>query len=142
MQFLRQCAAALAATALAAGLPGAGDAPPPGGSPSAVLAPVRVPATSLFLGYYLDVHWDGQSGRIDAIVVTKVEPGSIAETAGLRAGDYLLAVDGRRAVGITQTDFMALMKRSFEDGDTVIYRFTVGRGLFMRRHEIVLRLKG
>jgi len=142
MQSLRQCAVALVAAAIAESLLGAGDAPPPGGSSPAVLAPVHVPASSLFLGYYLDVHWDTVTGIIDTIVVTKVDPGSLAERAGLRAGDYLLAVDGKRAIGITQAELAALMRRSFEDGDTVVYKFTVGRGVLMRRHEVVLRFKG
>jgi S1-C subfamily serine protease len=132
----------LAAIAWAACLRGSGDAPPPEGAPPASLAPLRVPGSSLFLGYYLDVKWNTQSGYIDSIVVTRVEPGSLAERAGLRAGDYLLAVDGKRTVGISQLDFAALMRRTFEDGDTVVYKFIIGRGVLMRRHEIVLKIRG
>jgi S1-C subfamily serine protease len=133
---------ALAAIACAAGTPGYGDTPPPAGAPSVKLAPVHVPGSSLFLGYYLVVHWSTQTGLIDAIEVTKVEPGSLAERAGLRAGDFITAVDGKRAIGITQREFAALMGRTFEEGDTVVYRFTVSRGLLMRTSEVVLRLKG
>jgi S1-C subfamily serine protease len=136
MRSWRQCAVALAAIAFAPGIRAAADAP------AVKLAPLHVPATSLFLGYYLHVEWDAASGLVETIVVTRVEPGSIAERAGLMAGDYLLAVDGKRAIGITQPQLTALMARSFEDGDTVAYKFTVGRGFLMRRREVVLRFKG
>jgi S1-C subfamily serine protease len=111
-------------------------------APSVKLAPVHVPATSLFLGYYLDVHWDAVTGRVDTVLVTKVEPGSLAERAGLRTGDYILAVDGTSTAGITHPAFSALMSRTFDVGDTVVYRFTVGRGFLMRRYEVMLRFKG
>jgi S1-C subfamily serine protease len=132
----------LAALACAAGNRAAGDVPAPAVGPAARLAPVHVADSSLFFGYYLDVRWSTITGLIDNIVVSKVDPGSLAERAGMRAGDYLLAVDGKRATGITQPDFVALMTRPFYPGDTVVYRFTVGRGFFMRRHEVVLRFKG
>jgi predicted metalloprotease with PDZ domain len=142
MQSWRHCAVAIAATACAAGICTAGDTPPLAGAPPVNLAPIHVPATSLFLGYYIDVHWDSVSGRVDTIVVTKVEPGSLAERAGLRAGDYILAVDGKSTAGITHPAFSALMRRSFYEGDTVVYKFTVGRGVLMHRYEVVLRFKG
>jgi membrane-associated protease RseP (regulator of RpoE activity) len=142
MQSWRRCSVALAAIAFAAGTRTAGDAPPPAAGPPARLPPVHVADSSLFFGYYLDVRWSTITGLIDDIVVTKVEAGSLAERAGLRAGDYLLAVDGNRATGITQTDLAALMARSYYPGDSVVYKFTVGRGFLMRRHEVILRFKG
>jgi S1-C subfamily serine protease len=142
MQSWRQCSLALAAILCSGGLAAAGDAPTPPVAAAGRLPPVRVADSSLFLGYYIRVHWDAVSGLVDDVVVTKVEPGSLAERAGLRAGDWLLAVDGRRVIGITQPDFTALMMRSYYPGDTVAYRFTVGRGFLMARHEVIIRLKG
>jgi membrane-associated protease RseP (regulator of RpoE activity) len=135
----------LALAVLAIGLNlGAGLAPaeaPPGPpAPTVRLAPVRVADSSLFFGYTVDVHWDG--GYVDTVEFMDVEPGSLAEKAGLRAGDMLLAVDGKRVLGITQPAFEALMTREFDADGKVIFRFTIGRGFFMRRREIVFRVKG
>jgi membrane-associated protease RseP (regulator of RpoE activity) len=106
------------------------------------MAPVRVEDSSLFFGYSLDVHWERSTGDIDYIEFTSVERGSLADKAGLRAGDHLLEVDGKPATGITQAEFVALMSRDFTGGQTISYRFTVGRGFFFRRMDLVLRVRG
>jgi membrane-associated protease RseP (regulator of RpoE activity) len=133
---------ALAALVFASGLRATGDAPAPGSLPAARMAPVRVQDSSLFFGYTLDVHWELATGMIDYIEITGVERGSLAEKAGLKAGDHLLAVDGKPATGITQPEFVALMTRDFTGGQTIFYRFTIGRGFFLRRMELVLRIRG
>lgn len=44
------------------------------------------------------------------IEVSRVQPGSPAEEAGVRTGDRLLAVDGREVVGLPVTEVVALLR--------------------------------
>jgi hypothetical protein len=141
MRFGRLASLSILATGLNLALClAAAEAPPGPPAPAVRLAPVRVADSSLFFGYTVEVHWD--DGYVDTVEFTDVEPGSLADKAGLKAGDMLLAVDGKRVLGITQPAFEALMTREFDADGKVIFRFTIGRGFFLRRRDIVFRVKG
>ncbi|WP_405830353.1 S41 family peptidase [Streptomyces sp. NBC_00105] len=63
----------------------------------------------------LDGHWTGvgvwaERAHDGAIKLEKVQPGSPAARAGLRAGDRLLSVDGHAVTGLAVTDVVALLR--------------------------------
>ncbi|MFD7630779.1 S41 family peptidase [Streptomyces sp. NPDC059851] len=74
----------------------------------------------------LDGRWTGvglwperrADGRIE---IDKVQPGSPADRAGLRAGDRLLSVDGRTVTGLRVSEVVALLRG--EAGTPVVLRF-------------------
>lgn len=132
--------AALAAGFLLAVPRAAADAPAP--APSVRLAPVRVADSSLFFGFTVDVHWQSDGTRVDYVEFSSVESGSLADKAGLRVGDVLLAIEGKPVFGISRDAFVGLMTRGFDPGQTVAFTFTIGRGFFLRRKEIILKFRG
>lgn len=63
----------------------------------------------------LDGRWTGvglwaERARDGRIQVDKVQPGSPAARAGLRAGDRLLSVDGHAVTGLAVTDVISLLR--------------------------------
>jgi membrane-associated protease RseP (regulator of RpoE activity) len=125
----------LAASAAAAQAPAAAEAP------AVQMAPYRAADTSLFFGYSLYVRWSPLTLLIYSIRFTDIKPGSLAEKAGLRVGDHLLAVDGKSVLGIRQEEFTAIMTRTSVAGETIAYAFTIERGLFRRQMTLVMRIR-
>lgn len=71
-------------------------APPPG---VVAMAPYHVkkqPLTSFPIS--LDIREDPRTGRVAGIVVTDVPPGSMTQRAGVKVGDAIVAVNGRKTV--------------------------------------------
>ena len=118
-----------------------GQAPAGSEGPEVRMAPYRAADTALYFGYSLYVRWSPQTLLIYSIRFTDIMPGSLAEKAGLRVGDHLLAVDGRPVLGIRQDDFTAIMTRTTIAGETIAYGFTIERGLFRKRMTFVMRIR-
>ncbi|MBT2481010.1 S41 family peptidase [Streptomyces sp. ISL-94] len=77
----------------------------------------------------LDGRWTGVGlwalrGGDGRITVDKVQPGSPAARAGLRAGDRLLSVDGHAVTGLAVTDVISLLRG--EAGTPVVLNLTRG----------------
>ncbi|MDQ0961451.1 carboxyl-terminal processing protease [Streptomyces sp. B4I13] len=66
-------------------------------------------------GRYTGVGLEARRERDGRIEVTRVQPGSPAAAAGVRAGDRLRAVDGRSVDGLPVTDVVALLRGDAED---------------------------
>jgi hypothetical protein len=87
------------------------------------------------------VDCDSESQVVSAITVSGVVRGSGFERVGLRAGDHLIAVDGKQVVGRPLSDiFTADGELSKEQFD---FTFRGRRGLFNRKSwEITLKISG
>ncbi|MBK3630187.1 PDZ domain-containing protein [Streptomyces sp. MBT49] len=66
-------------------------------------------------GRYTGVGLEARRERDDRIEVTKVQPGSPAAAAGVRAGDRLRSVDGRSVDGLPVTDVVSLLRGDATD---------------------------
>ncbi|MFI5965259.1 S41 family peptidase [Streptomyces asoensis] len=66
-------------------------------------------------GRYTGVGLEARRERGDRIEVTKVQPGSPAAAAGVRAGDRLRSVDGRSVDGLPVTDVVSLLRGDATD---------------------------
>ncbi|MEU5767610.1 S41 family peptidase [Streptomyces asoensis] len=66
-------------------------------------------------GRYTGVGLEARRERGDRIEVTKVQPGSPAAAAGVRAGDRLRSVDGRSVDGLPVTDVVSLLRGDAKD---------------------------
>ncbi|MGW2915062.1 S41 family peptidase [Streptomyces asoensis] len=66
-------------------------------------------------GRYTGVGLEARRERGDRIEVTKVQPGSPAAAAGVRAGDRLCSVDGRSVDGLPVTDVVSLLRGDATD---------------------------
>ena len=66
-------------------------------------------------GRYTGVGLEARRARGGRIEITKVQPGSPAAAAGIRAGDRLRTVDGRSVDGLPVTDVVALLRGDAED---------------------------
>lgn len=133
--------ARITACLLLAARAASGQAPAAAEGPAMRMAPYTAADTSLYFGYSLYVRWSPQTFLIYSIRFTEVDPGSLAEKAGLRVGDHLLAVDGRPVLGIRREDFTAIMTRTTIAGETIAYAFTIERGLLRKRMTLVMRIR-
>ncbi len=107
-----------------------------------MMAPVKVEDYSMFLGYFLRVHWSATDGTVQDVRVTKIENGSLAEKAGLRNRDYFISIDGVPVAGRSKTEFLASMRKRAEPDHPAIYAFAIERGfLFKRRLTVNLIVK-
>jgi PDZ domain len=127
---------ALAAVPAPAADPGAA-----GSGPDDVvkLAPVRVEDYSIFLGYSISIHLNRADQTIQAVKFTKIEPGSLADKAGLRVRDSLLAIDGSPIAGHPKEEFVKLMRKRAEPGHPAVYAFSIARGFF-KQERLTLNL--
>ncbi|MCX5263829.1 S41 family peptidase [Streptomyces sp. NBC_00199] len=66
-------------------------------------------------GRYTGVGLEARRARGGRIEITKVQRGSPAAAAGIRAGDRLRTVDGRSVDGLPVTDVVALLRGDAED---------------------------
>ncbi|SEQ27418.1 carboxyl-terminal processing protease [Streptomyces sp. yr375] len=66
-------------------------------------------------GRYTGVGLEARRERDGRIEVTRVQPGSPAAGAGLRAGDRLRSVDGRPVDGLPVTDVVSLLRGDAKD---------------------------
>ncbi|MET8946827.1 S41 family peptidase [Streptomyces sp. NPDC004542] len=66
-------------------------------------------------GEYTGVGLWARRGRDGRIEVTKVQPGSPAAAAGIRRGDRLRGVDGRRVDGLPVTEVVSLLRGDAQD---------------------------
>ncbi len=133
--------ARIAACLLTASCAASGQAPAGAEGPVVRMAPYRAPDTSLYFGYSLYVRWSPLTLLIYSIRFTDIKPGSLAEKAGLRVGDHLLAVNGKSVLGIRQEDFMAIMTLTTVAGETVAYAFTIERGFLRKRMTLFMRIR-
>ncbi|SDC54623.1 putative serine protease PepD [Sanguibacter gelidistatuariae] len=83
-------------------------------------------ATYPIIGVLLDSAYDGEGVQVVTSAQNgqpAVTPGGPAETAGIKAGDVILAVDGRP---VTQSDQLIVAIRAKAPGDTVVLRVRTG----------------
>lgn len=83
-------------------------------------------ATYPIIGVLLDSLYDGEGVQVVTSAQNgqaPVTPGGPADTAGLKAGDVILAVDGRP---VTQSDQLIVAIRAKAPGDTVVLRVRTG----------------
>jgi hypothetical protein len=118
--------------ALSAGPAHAADLASAGAAPDDIvkLAPVRVEDYSIFLGYSISIHLNREDQTIQTVKFTKIEPGSLADRAGLRVRDSLLAIDGSPIAGHPKEEFVKLMRKRVEPGHPAVYAFSIARGFF------------
>lgn len=98
--------------------------PPPG---VVALAPVRVRNTPICdFAVSLGVRWSIGGDRVEAIRVLNVPPGSDAAAAGVKAGDAVVAINGRKveeiAGGVGKDDELGKIFLNRRFGDPVILK--------------------
>ncbi len=96
--------------------------PPPTGS--VALRPVRIRGNPLTnFPFSLQIRWSETSDRITAITVTSVPENSESARAGIRAGDTIVAIDGRKVedfpAGVGQHDELGRIFVNRHPGDAV-----------------------
>ena len=84
-------------------------------------------ATYPYIGVVLDERYTGEGVQVLAApegeTLTPVEPDSPADRAGIRAGDVILAIDGRP---VTEPDEVVVAIRAKAPGDAVVLRVRTG----------------
>jgi membrane-associated protease RseP (regulator of RpoE activity) len=112
----------------------ADEAPPAAGwGHTVVMNPFLVKDHSIFFGCSMYLHFGGPLGAIDQAKFTEIQPGSLADKAGLEAGDRLLAINGASVIGCSPREFFGLMRKSAGPGGAAHYAFAVERGFFTRK---------
>jgi hypothetical protein len=126
---------ALALPVLPAGASAAGDeaSPPAGWGRTVMMDPVLVKDHSIFFGCSMYLRFGGPLGAIDQARFTEIQPGSLADKAGLEAGDRLLSINGSPVIGCSPKEFFGLMRKSAGPGGPAHYAFAVTRGLFVHK---------
>jgi membrane-associated protease RseP (regulator of RpoE activity) len=107
------------------------EAPPAAGwGHTVVMNPFLVKDHSIFFGCSMYLRFGGPLGAIDQAKFTEIQPGSLAEKAGLEVGDRLLAINGASVIGCSPRQFFGLMRQSAGPGVPAHYAFAVERGFF------------
>jgi hypothetical protein len=90
-----------------------------------------------FLGFTITLpSIDPETHTIRLETVSEVGPGSIADKAGLKAGDVIVAVNGRVVVGMQPLELTQFFQRKPPHGETFDYQLVIERGLFKSRSTI------
>ena len=116
--------------AFSAGVAAAEVSPAAGWGHTVVMDPVLVKDHSIFFGCSMYLRFGGPLGTIDRARFTEIQPGSLAEKAGLEVGDRLLAVNGSPIIGCSQKVFFGLMRQSAGPHAPARYAFAIERGFF------------
>jgi membrane-associated protease RseP (regulator of RpoE activity) len=113
----------------------AADGVPPATSwgRTVVMNPFLVKDHSIFFGCSMYLRFGGPLGAIDQARFTEIQPGSLADKAGLEVGDRLLAINGASVIGCSPRQFFGLMRQSAGPGGAAHYAFAVERGFFTHK---------
>jgi hypothetical protein len=106
---------------------GFGAAPAEATDAPVKMAPFRVEDSSLHFGFGLST-WLDQHGVRHAMI-TRVDRGSLAESAGLLVADRLISVDGKPVAACDTAGLMKLFSRTTPPGHTMSWTLTIGRGV-------------
>jgi membrane-associated protease RseP (regulator of RpoE activity) len=116
------------------------EAPPAAGwGHTVVMNPFLVQDHSIFFGCSMYLRFGGPLGAIDQAKFTEIQPGSLADRAGLEVGDRLLAINGASVIGCSPKRFFGLMRKSAGPGVPAHYAFAVERG-FLTHKRLTLSL--
>lgn len=130
----------LAAILLLVGVAASGQEPsatPPEGVVE--MDALQVSGRSLKIGWHARVSANTKTDRISRYIFTQIDRGSLAEKAGIKSGDRLLAIDGHPVIGITVAEYLQLVKRTLSPGETATFALSLERGIF--RRELVVKLQ-
>ena len=103
------------------------------------MAPFRVEDSSLHFGVGLSTWLDQHDIR--HVMITRVDRGSLAESAGLLVADRLISVDGKPVAACDAAGLMKLFSRTARSGDTMSWLLTIGRGLSPKLTTIILHAR-
>ena len=104
------------------------------------LAPVEVADNSLLIGLHTQIKSSKKTGVISAVTLKQVEPRSLVERAGLKAGDHIVAIDGMAISGLKIPEYLQLLGRQIKKGETATILITVERGFLRKRHDLKLSI--
>lgn len=102
-------------------------AEPRGGGEVLKLAPVEVKGSRY--DFEFDAEYDDVSTKVQGVRVTWVSPAT--EKVGLRVGDRMVSIDGKRVTDLSLEDFLAVTKRKVGPGESQIIKFTRRRMLVL-----------
>ncbi|MEV5975031.1 S41 family peptidase [Streptomyces sp. NPDC051921] len=84
-------------------------------------------------GAYTGVGLSARKAGPDRVEISRVQAGGPAERAGLRPGDRLTAVDGRRIGGLSVSEIVSLLRGEGISGTTVALGVERGRAAWTQR---------
>ena len=80
------------------------------------------------LGFKTNLTVDADTQRVTSMYITQVSPGSLAKNAGLKSGDELIEINGRKVHGALIHELWE-EKQSIQPGDIVRLRIKHSNGV-------------
>ena len=89
--------------------------------------------------FEFDVQYDDVSTKVQGVLVTWVSPGT--QKHGLRVGDLMASIDGKRVGDLTLQELLASTKRKLGSGESQVLVFT-GTRMLVRRVSVTYTTRG
>jgi hypothetical protein len=102
------------------------------------LLPRLLPPLFPVLGFWMGrPSTDSATYTVRRETVSEVQAGSIADKAGLRTGDVIVAVNGTPVQGMQPFALQEFLQRKPPPGDTFDYQFVVERGFLKKSQSVI-----